>query len=742
MRLCIITPEKWLVISNEQYVELYAGKETFPSKLKAVKFPEFLLKDMDEPCTLRVFKQTEPISTYLYGIVAGPYKEYTPKTNKTIIPMKIFARKAVAESLDKLYDKIFGFTQDALIFFKDFFNTPYPYSKHDQIFVPDFKYDGMEHVGAVLLNEKYITKYIFSKYDMMNLAEIILHQSSHMWFGNLVTLKWWNDLWLNESFAVFMAFLGLSKAKGFEVFHLDAWTAFRKNLVEAYKEDQERTTHSVASEVNNTEEAANMFDAITYWKGASVLKQLYYYIGESVFKQGVTEYFAKYKGRNTQLADFIGCMKKVLKQMNKNDDLDNWVELWLMSKGVSILKPEIKIYNDVIEDFTILQTTSAYGDKKNRMHRMEIALYDSAFTETVIPGVHVAPQPSCSIKSIAGMPKPYAVMLNVNDYTYAKIQLDEMSFNAFQQCMSLISNELTRTMIWQSVWDMVRDELLGTIQFLKFVAAQISEENSVHILNLALAYAESAVEEYVPDKYKIDEATKIFETIKNRLLNEKGIDVKRYLLKYISAFAYTIGAKKVLIEWLNDPETPLGIKIPKNVRYEFIKVIYRAKEEDIPLDTKKEILNKELQDDKSEEGIHAELACTASLPDPKIKEKLWNWYKDENVKESEQTLVASMKGFWCWEQSSILDKYSNEFGGRVDHVFSTRSRHYAECFFELLKPKIYTDEILKSFELLEVVVRKGQKTYERLVRREVEKRKRIRNIQGNYLTGPARKASF
>eukprot|EP01022_Parablepharisma_sp_SALTPOND_P000908 TRINITY_DN105231_c1_g1_i1.p1 TRINITY_DN105231_c1_g1~~TRINITY_DN105231_c1_g1_i1.p1 ORF type:complete len:787 (+),score=120.32 TRINITY_DN105231_c1_g1_i1:524-2884(+) len=665
MRLCTITPEKWLVITNEYYEEIYPGREALSGKLKAVKFPEFLLNLINEPCTLRVFKPTEEISTYLYSITAGPYKEYSGKSEKGLPPLRIFARQAMAKYMDKVAENVFSYTINGLNFFKEFFNSPFPYTKHDQIFIPDFKYDGMEHAGAVLLNEKFIRKDVLSKYDMMSLAETILHQVSHMWFGDLVTLRWWNDLWLNESFAVFMAFLALSKAKGFEIFHLEAWTVFRKELVEAYREDQERTTHPIETPVNNTEEAENLFDSITYWKGASVLKQLYYFLDESVFRQGIMEYFVKYKGKNTDLADFIGCMKVALKKFNKEADLNNWVDLWLTKKGVSQLKPEMKFFNDVITDFNIIQTTSTYGDNVCRMHRLDIALYDSAFTETLISSAYVAPQPSCSIKSIIGKPKPFAVMLNVNDFTYAKVQLDDISLNAFQHCMTLIPNELTKTLIWQSVWDMVRDGLFGASTFLKFVATQIAQENSVHIFNLALDYATVTVTEYVPDKYKPEEASKMFEAIKTRILSEKGVDNKRHLLKHITEFAYTIGSKKVLLDWLKNQESILGIKIPLPIRYEIIKLLYKAKEDNIPMEEKKELLEKELSNDKSEEGVYAQLACTASLPDPKIKEKLWNWYKDETVKESEQVLLASMSSFWCWEQMDILEKYAKEFFGGV-----------------------------------------------------------------------------
>ncbi len=662
MTLTTITPEKWVVLSNEQTEELQTQKAAILAKLHSAKLPEFLLKLIAEPYSLRVFRPTEEISTYLYALIAGAYKEYKARQEKDMPPMRIFVRQAMAKYMDKLQEGIFNSTTNGISFFREFFNSAFPYQKYDQIFVPDFKFDNMEHVGASVLNEKFIRRDVLTKADRQALAEVILHNVSHMWFGNLVTLRWWSDLWLNESFAVFMATLALSKARGFEEFHLEAWTVFHKNLVRAYTEDQERSTHPITTPVNTTEEAEFMFDSITYWKGASVLKQLYYFLGEEIFRSGIQLYFVRHKGKNTELKDFIECMKNALSSHKREEDLNNWVELWLTTKGVSQLKPEIKFYNNLITDFNVVQTASIYGDNVCRMHRLDIALYDESFSEVIIPSVYVAPQPSCSIKAVVGMPKPFAVMLNVNEYTYAKVQLDETSLAAFQQYMSLLQNELTKTLIWQSVWDMVRDGLFPASAFLSFVSNQVAQENRVHIFGLALDYAVITIKEYVPDKYKLDEATKLFDTVASKILSDKGIDNKRHLIKYAIEFAYTTKCRDQLLKWMNDPNTT-GLKIPAQHRYEIIKLIFREKERSI--EEKNQLLEKELENDRSELSVHAKLACEASLPDGKTKEKLWNWYKDEAAKESEPMLLASMSSFRCWEQNDLLDKYAKEFFGDV-----------------------------------------------------------------------------
>ncbi len=669
MRLATVSPEKWTVVSNDNVEDLQTAKEPMLARMRTLRFPEFLLKLMTGPYAFRLFHPTEEISTYLYAFVVGPYKEYVAKVAKGLPPMRILVRQAMAKYMDKLADRIFQTTAIGIGFYTEFFNSPLPYQKYDQIFTPDFKFNNMENVGAVMLNEKYIRKDSLTKLDRQLLAEAILHSMSHMWFGNLVTLRWWNDLWLNESFAVFMSTLALSKAKGLEEFHLEAWTVFHKNLVQAYTEDQERTTHPITSPVNNTEEAEFLFDSITYWKGASVLKQLYYFLGEEVFRGGIQAYFNKFKGKNTELNDFIGCMKSALSSHKKEEDLDYWMDLWLTKKGVSQLKPEVKFFNNLITDFNVIQTASTYGDNVCRMHRLDIALYDESFTETIIPSVYVAPQPSCSIKTVMGFPKPYAVLLNVNEYTYAKVQLDETSLAAFQQCMMLIQNELTKTLIWQSVWDMVRDGLFPASAFLKFVATQVVQENGVHIFGLALDYAVTTIREYVPDKFKVEEAARLFDTITGKIMSDKGIDNKRHLVKYAIKFAYTSKSREQLLNWMNEPDS-IGMHIPAQQRYDILKLLFR--ERDRSMEEKNRLLEKVLENDKSELSVHTRLACAASLPDAKVKEKLWNWYKDENAKESEPMLMASMNAFWCWEQASLLDKYAKEFFGDVRTVAALR----------------------------------------------------------------------
>lgn len=670
LQLSTITPEKWVVISNEHEEQFDRGKESIRAKLNSLRVPEYLLRELRDSYVLRVFKQTPEISTYLYGVTAGMYKEYKPAVDEAgFPPMRLFARQSMNKYVAKMSEEIFKYTKDGIAFFREFFNSPFPFRKYDQIFVPEFKYNGMENVGAVIYKEDYLAKEIMTKIDKQMLAEILLHQVSHMWYGNLVTMKWWNDLWLNESFAVFMAYLALDKAKGFEQYHLSAWTMFHKNLSTAYIEDQTSSNHPIATPVNTTEDAETIFDSITYWKGASVLKQLYCYLGEDVFRSGIQEYFIKFKSKNTELRDFIQCMKLGLVNHKKEADLDAWVDLWLKKKGVNELTPEIEIENGVIKKFTVHQTWAKNGEKVCRMHKMDIALYADSWAEEIYPLTLIEPQPTCTVPSLVGLPKPHAVLLNVHDNTYAKIYLDPGSRKPFFTHLCFIDDVLTKLVIWKSIWDMLRESMISIREFMQLVVSQLSSENEVLILTLSLDYALKVISEYIPNDFKTKEASAIFEEIIKKVGKDKGVEHKRHLIKYAIELAYTKEQRGLLLHWAMEKED-IGFKLSQENKYAIIKLIFRS--QDISMEEKTAILEAEVSKDKSIQGIKARLACRASLPDPKIKEELWNWYIKEDHSESEQNILASMSAFWCWEQSELLEKSAQMFFNDVSLYYLTK----------------------------------------------------------------------
>ena len=285
------------------------------------------------------FTPTPRLSSYVTALIAGPYQsvrsEVTSAAGK-VTPLGIFARKSLMQYLDA--DNIFELTRQGFEFFEAQFGCPYPFEKYDQLFVPEFNAGAMENAGAVTILEGYVFRGKVTDAQVERRAITVLHELAHMWFGDLVTMRWWNDLWLNESFAEYMSHL--AAVENTEFGH--AWTTFAS--VEkswAYRQDQLPTTHPIFAEINDLQDVEVNFDGITYAKGASVLRQLVAWVGPEQFMSGVREYFSKHAWQNTELSDLMAELEKA-----SGRDLERWGQLWLETAGVNTLTPEISASAD------------------------------------------------------------------------------------------------------------------------------------------------------------------------------------------------------------------------------------------------------------------------------------------------------------------------------------------------------------------------------------------------------------
>src|SRR5689334_3687896 len=315
------------------------------------------------------FAPTPRLSSYVTALIAGPYQSVRSDVTSSdgrVVPLGVFARKSLMQYLDA--DNIFELTRQGFEFFEAQFGCPYPFEKYDQLFVPEFNAGAMENAGAVTILEGYVFRSKVTGAQIERRAITVLHELAHMWFGDLVTMRWWNDLWLNESFAEYMSHLAAVEATSFT----SAWTTFAS--VEkswAYRQDQLPTTHPIFAEIKDLQDVEVNFDGITYAKGASVLRQLVAWVGPEQFMAGVREYFAKHSWHNTELQDLLVELEKA-----SGRDLDQWGRLWLETAGVNSLKPELSVDADgTITSFAILQ--SAVAEQPTiRPHRLAVGFYD------------------------------------------------------------------------------------------------------------------------------------------------------------------------------------------------------------------------------------------------------------------------------------------------------------------------------------------------------------------------------
>src|SRR6195952_3345878 len=446
-RFTVTAPARWQVVSNQPTPE-----------------PE-----VDGDVATWRFEPTPRLSSYITALIAGPYRvvrdELTSSDGRTI-PLGAFARASLFDHLDA--DYVFDITKKGFEFFERIFGVPYPFDKYDQLFVPEYNAGAMENAGAVTFVEAYVFRSKVSDAVKERRVVTILHELAHMWFGDLVTMKWWNDLWLNESFAEYISTLATAEATEWH----GAWATFASTEKSwAYRQDQLPSTHPIFANINDLDDVQVNFDGITYAKGASVLKQLVAWVGQEQFLAGVSHYFKKHQYSNTELGDLM-----LELEHTSGRDLSEWSALWLETAGVNTLTPVIETDADgVITSFAITQTAVEEWPTI-RPHRLAIGFYNmhegalirNHRVELDVAGARTA------VDELIGLSRPDLVLLNDDDLAYAKIRLDDLSLSTAISHLGAIEDGLARAIVWGSAWDATRDAESRPRDFIRLVLGNIA----------------------------------------------------------------------------------------------------------------------------------------------------------------------------------------------------------------------------------------------------------------------------
>ncbi len=428
------------------------------------------------------FPAGKRITTYVFSLHAGPYHVWQDNSGK--YPLRLFARKEVAKDIDAEF--WFEVTHKSLDFLERYFDIDYPYGKYDQIIVPDYNSGAMENVAAVTFNEEaFVSQSGLTKGEKDELSDTIAHEAAHMWFGNLVTMDWWNGLWLNESFASYMAILTMDEGLGIK----DAWTTFNSNFKSwGYRSDQRVTTHPIELPVPNTDVATSIFDGITYGKGAAVVAQLSQFVGKEAFKQGIRNYMKKYAQGNTTLDDFIAELASA-----SGKDLSRWTRDWLYAAGVNTIYTNIECENGKVSKATIYQQPDN-SSGTIRQHKLRLGFYQlnedkvslSQHFDVLIDG------PSNDIAGAKGQACPPFVYANTDDLGYVKVDLKPQSVAFLQQNLSKFTDEQLRTMLWQDLWEKVEKASMTIEDFLSVLNSQYAQEQSFNVRSLLNGFSYSA----------------------------------------------------------------------------------------------------------------------------------------------------------------------------------------------------------------------------------------------------------
>ncbi|GAA0409513.1 aminopeptidase N [Streptomyces luteireticuli] len=620
------------------------------------------------------FEPTPRISTYITALIAGPYHgvHSTYEKDGRTVPLGIYCRPSLAEYLDA--DAIFEVTRQGFDWFQEKFDYAYPFAKYDQLFVPEFNAGAMENAGAVTIRDQYVfrSKVTDAAYEVR--AETILHELAHMWFGDLVTMKWWNDLWLNESFATYTSIACQAAAPGSKWPH--SWTTFANSMKTwAYRQDQLPSTHPIMAEIRDLDDVLVNFDGITYAKGASVLKQLVAYVGEDKFFQGVQAYFKSFAYANTRLSDLLSAL-----ELMSGRDLKAWSKAWLETAGINVLRPEITTDADgTVTSFAVRQEATplpegAKGEPTLRPHRIAIGAYelkDGKLVRTERIELDVDGELT-AVPELVGKRRPAVFLLNDDDLSYAKVRLDEESLRVVTAHLGDFTESLPRALCWASAWDMTRDGELATRDYLELVLSGIGKESDIGVVQSLQRQVKLALDLYAAPDWRETGLAKWTEaTLAHLRAAEPGSDHQLAWARAYAATARTEEQLTLLEGLLHGTELITGLAVDTDLRWTFLERLAatgRAGEEAIA---------KELERDRTSTGEQHAASARAARPTAEAKAEAW-----ASVVEADKLTNAMQEavigGFLQTDQRELLAPYAEKYFAAVKGVWETRSHEVAQ----------------------------------------------------------------
>ncbi|MBF4570996.1 aminopeptidase N [Herbiconiux sp. VKM Ac-1786] len=631
------------------------------------------------------FEPTPRISSYITALVAGPYiveRSSLTSADGREIPLGVFSRASLAQYMDAEY--IFEKTREGFAFYEEKYDFPYPFAKYDQLFVPEFNAGAMENAGAVTFTETYVFRSKVTDAVRERRVVTILHELAHMWFGDLVTMRWWNDLWLNESFAEYMSTLATAEATEWK----EAWTTFAAMEKSwAYRQDQLPSTHPIVARINDLEDVQVNFDGITYAKGASVLKQLVAWVGQDEFMKGVAAYVNKHQFSNTELNDLM-----VELEATSGRDLTSWSELWLETAGVNTLRPVIEYdENDVITSFAVAQE-APLDYPTIRPHRLAIGFYERE-GEKLVRTYRVeldVDGDSTPVPELVGRSRPEIVLLNDDDLAYAKIRLDGYSLDTAIEQLSSIESPLARSLVWGSVWDATRDAETRPRDFVRLVLGNIATETESTtirtVLNQLVLTASSYVAPDARDAVVEDAATTLWRLA---LDAAPGSDAQFQFVKFFAALASTDEQLENVAHLKNGTVVLEGLDIDTDLTWELLIALVaggKAGEAEIA---------ETLEADNTASGAQSAAHARAAIPTPEGKAAAFASLVD--VDTAPNAIVrATGLGFQRGSDPALFEPLVEQYFDSLQLLWETRSYAIASAVINGLYPAGLANQALRD----------------------------------------------
>jgi aminopeptidase N len=610
------------------------------------------------------FAPTQPISTYLAAVVGGPL--HSVHAEHDGIPLGVHCRRSLARHLDA--EEILDITRRALDRYHELFDERYPFAKYDQAFVPELNFGAMENPGCVTFRDEFIFRSAVTETERETRAMVIAHEMAHMWFGNLVTMRWWDDLWLNESFAEYMGYQVVTETTRFTT----AWTGFAiERKPTGYDADQRRSTHPVAAEgIDDTAAAQTSFDGISYAKGASVLRQLVAWLGDEAFFAGINAHFTRHRFGNATMADLLDALAAT-----SGRDVHAWAERWLRTSGVDTLRLELTEDDGTLTSATVVHTGTPGEPSALRPHRIKAAAYDlvdapaggrrlvlrERFPIDLPADADPTGTARVPLERLTGVPRPDLLVLNDGDLSYAKVRLDERSRQALAEALATIEDGLTRALLWNTVRDMVRDGELPTAEVTALIEAHLPAEPDVSVVEAMLAFGRQVTDRYSAPAERpaaVAALAGACREILRRTADGSAPTLRLAAVRELIRCAETPEALTELQEWLRAERVPGGPQLDPDLRWKALLRLCAhgaAGESEIAA---------EVARDPSATGQEGAARCRAALPDPTAKEEAWQRLFTDGAL-SNRLLTATAQGFWQPARAEVTAGFVERYFAEV-----------------------------------------------------------------------------
>jgi aminopeptidase N len=591
--LQVQAPADWVVISNREAVER-------PGDGQAGRWR---------------FAPTLPMSTYITALVAGPYhavhEQHRVAGTDQEIALGVYCRQSLVPHLDA--DEIFEITRQGFDFFADAFDYPYPFGKYDQLFVPEFNFGAMENAGCVTFSEHYIFRSKVTDAARESRAGTIMHEMAHMWFGDLVTMRWWDDLWLNESFATYVGTLAVAEATRFTT----AWAEFASGTKAwALNQDQLPSTHPIAADIPDTEAVRTNFDGITYAKGAAVLKQLVAWVSRDAFLTGLREYFRTHEYGNAELSDFLDALER-----SSGRKLGEWSKQWLETAGVATMRASFEVDDDGRYTNVEIHQEAPESHPTLRAHRLALGLYERngdqlerrRRVELDVEGARTV------VDELVGETQPDLLLVNEDDLTFTKIRLDERSLDTLTEALGGLAEPLARALCWGAAWDMTRDAEIPARRFVRLVADHAATETDVSLLQTLLMQAQAAIERYGDPANRTRVRAMLASRARTELAGaEPGSDLQLVWVRCLVAAVDEPDDVRWIAGLLDGSVEVPGLAVDTDLRWTLVNALAARDAADDAL------IAAELERDNTDMGARRAAAARASRPTPQAKDAAWS----------------------------------------------------------------------------------------------------------------------